>query len=372
MKKKILFIIWSYSYGGGAETVLKSLVNNMDFEKYEIDIIEYWHSNNKTEETDKRVGILQPIIDSTKDSKIKMVITKIILEHFPILLRKKFIKKKYDYEIAFNYMIPTFLLSKKGKTISWNHGDIYDLKYKKRDKFLQDRSYRYVNKIVAISQNTYNSIVEIFPKYKEKTMIINNSIDLNDVYKKAEQHIEIEKTNFTILFAGRFDENKNPDLLIETAKALKNKKIEFEMWLLGKGELQEKIENKIKLYKLEKECKILGYKENPYPYFKKADLIMLCSKSEGFPTVLAEGLALGKPFVSTNVGGIQELSSDGKCGIINSTSEEFSCTIEKLKNDKNLYIKMSDYGKKYINTFSFENQIKRIENLFNEIDNTSK
>ena len=235
MKKKILFIIWSYSYGGGAETVLKSLVNNMDFEKYEIDIIEYWHSNNKTEETDKRVGILQPIIDSTKDSKIKMVITKIILEHFPILLRKKFIKKKYDYEIAFNYMIPTFLLSKKGKTISWNHGDIYDLKYKKRDKFLQDRSYRYVNKIVAISQNTYNSIVEIFPKYKEKTMIINNSIDLNDVYKKAEQHIEIEKTNFTILFAGRFDENKNPDLLIETAKALKNKKIEFEMWLLGKG-----------------------------------------------------------------------------------------------------------------------------------------
>lgn len=368
MKKKILFIIWSYSYGGGAETVLKSFVNNMDFEKYEIDIIEYWHSNTKIEDTDKRVGILKPVIDSTKDSKIKMLITKILLENFPILLRKRFIKKKYDYEIAFNYMIPTFLINKKGKTISWNHGDIYDLKSKKREKFLQKRSYKNIDKIVAISQNTYNSIIDVFPEYKEKTTIINNSFDFEDIIKKSKDKISILKNKFTILFAGRFDENKNPLLLIEIAKKLKDKNLNFEMWLIGKGELQEKLEEKIAMCNLENECKILGYQKNPYPYFAKADMIILCSKSEGFPTVLAEGLVLGKPFVSTKVGGIEELSDDGQCGIVASNIEEFSSAIETLIKDDSLYKKMSEHGKEHIKKFNFENQINQLEKLFEEID----
>ena len=42
MKKKVLFIIWSYSYGGGAERVLTNIVNNLDPSKYEIDILEYY------------------------------------------------------------------------------------------------------------------------------------------------------------------------------------------------------------------------------------------------------------------------------------------------------------------------------------------
>ena len=47
MKKKVLFIIWSYSYGGGAERILTNIVNNLDPSKYEIDILEYVYAGIK-------------------------------------------------------------------------------------------------------------------------------------------------------------------------------------------------------------------------------------------------------------------------------------------------------------------------------------
>lgn len=62
-KTKLLFIIWSFSYGGGAEKVLANVVNSLDPEKYEIDVLEYWHVNIKAEPVRPHVKLLPPVID---------------------------------------------------------------------------------------------------------------------------------------------------------------------------------------------------------------------------------------------------------------------------------------------------------------------
>ena len=61
MKKKILFIIWSYTYGGGAEALLTSIVNHLNPEKYDISIIEYEHADYKVEPVNENIHILPPI-----------------------------------------------------------------------------------------------------------------------------------------------------------------------------------------------------------------------------------------------------------------------------------------------------------------------
>lgn len=120
-KKKILFIIWSFTYGGGAERVLANIVNNLDKNRYDIDIIEYWHTNINNEEINDNVTLLEPIIDADNDSILKKILYKILLYVFPYYLRKKYIKNNYDMQISFNYLIPTFLLDKKCKTYAWVH-----------------------------------------------------------------------------------------------------------------------------------------------------------------------------------------------------------------------------------------------------------
>ena len=59
-KRKILFIIWSYTYGGGAESLLTMIVNHLNPEKYDISIIEYEHSDVKTEPVNYNINILKP------------------------------------------------------------------------------------------------------------------------------------------------------------------------------------------------------------------------------------------------------------------------------------------------------------------------
>lgn len=367
-KKKLLFIIWSFTHGGGAEKILSSIVNNLDENRYDIDIIEYWHSNIKREKVNKNINILPPIIDSTKDSHIKMIIYKILLELFPSILRKKYIKKEYDVEISFNYLIPTFLLSKKKKTIAWIHGDVYDLKTNRKNYILQKRSLKYVNRIVAISNNTYNSIKDVYPCYADKTIIINNGFNIDSMLENSLLDEIPKETEKIILFINRFDDNKNPLFAIDVAKELVNKGYNFKMQFLGKGNLEDKMKEKINNLNLEKYVEILGYKDNPYPYIKNCYMVIGCSKSEGFPTIFIESLAFGKPFVSTNVGGVKEISNNERCGLIANNLKEFVSNIELLLKDKEKYDEFRNNATKHVRKFTIKNQIEKIEKLINEME----
>lgn len=170
-----------------------------------------------------------------------------------------------------------------------------------------------------------------------------------------------------MLFGGRLDENKNPLFLIEVANILKSKNLDFELWILGQGALQEQINKKVIEYDLESIVKLYGYQKNPYPYIAASDIVLISSYSEGFPTILAEGMALGKPFVSTNVGGVYELSNNGKCGLISNKIDEYARYIEDLIKSKVLYNKMSSEAKRNIEKFTIQKQLEKFEKILEEV-----
>ena len=59
-KKKVLFFLWSFSLGGGAEKILSTIVSNLDLEKYQIDILEMEHFDKGYEAVPEGVRILKP------------------------------------------------------------------------------------------------------------------------------------------------------------------------------------------------------------------------------------------------------------------------------------------------------------------------
>lgn len=361
-RKKILFIIWSFSYGGGAEKILCNIVNNLDYSKYDISILEYWHSDIKLEKVNDNVKILPPVVNSLKASKVEKLIKKILVERAPYLLRKKYAPEKYDIEISFNYQIPAFLLRKNAYCISWLHGDIYDLKDDNYKRKLQLNAFKKAKKIVTISENSYKSVVDVFPSEKSKLVMINNGLLVDQITKQSTE----EKIKFkipTFMFLGRLDENKNPLLLIEVAKLIKKRKLNCQILVFGQGDLFSKMEKLIHDNKLDQIIKLMGYINNPYPYIKESKAILLCSKSEGFPTVLLEGIMLDTPFISSKVGGIYELAVKDKCGYIANTSVEFCDCIEKMLKEKNNYNKLVSACKLTKNKYTIKAQIDKIEEL---------
>ncbi len=105
---------------------------------------------------------------------------------------------------------------------------------------------------------------------------------------------------------------KRLDLLLEACRILKQKDTDFDLYLVGGGELRHKVEQQIHSRGLEDRVHCVG--TVPYhqtaQWYRAADLKVMCSDSEGLPNVLREALACGVPFVSTDVGSIREIADD--------------------------------------------------------------
>jgi len=120
-----------------------------------------------------------------------------------------------------------------------------------------------------------------------------------------------------IITVGRFAPQKDFKTLIE-AFALFHKSVKSSLLvIIGDGQDKKKIIKDITAHKLDKYTYLLGWKQNVYPYLRAADVFVLSSNYEGFPYVLLEAAALGKPVVATDAPfGPRELLGDNMCGLV--------------------------------------------------------
>ena len=132
--------------------------------------------------------------------------------------------------------------------------------------------------------------------------------------------------------------------------------------IIGDGYDFNNIANLRRELEVEKSTEMLGFTDNPYPYFKNADFYILSSRYEGFPTVLFEAITLKKNIIATDVSGVRELLCNGDLGLIIDNSEEgiyegmkkaLTNPQEKLKN--------------YEMPFTLNNSIKSITKIIDNL-----
>lgn len=164
---------------------------------------------------------------------------------------------------------------------------------------------------------------------------------------------------------GRLDANKNPLRLLNIFEKLCSKVPNAHLYYLGYGILGEEVERQAKDKGLENQVHLLGYHDNPFPIISQCDVSCMFSHSEGFPMALLESVALGKPFVSSIVGGSRILAKDSLCGNAVKTDEEAVESIIKfLGEDKEI---TKDHCMESIERFTLHRYIEQIENLFDEV-----
>lgn len=221
--------------------------------------------------------------------------------------------------------------------------------------------YRQANEIIVNSIEVKNFLKN---KFNLKSTVIYNELDKNDIINKSKKKVKIKFSNgYPILISvGRLDKNKNHIFLIEAFNALR-KSLNYNLIILGSGNENQHLLNKINEYQLSRNIKIINYKDNPYPYMKISQFIVLPSKIEGYPNVLLEAGVLGKPIISNNISGPREIIGRDERGFLFDTKSysKFFNVLNKVKNKKlnnskvdNLkrYIKnyhSSDHSNKYIN-----------------------
>lgn len=314
--KKVLIVIPSYSKGGGAEKILSNILNNGDFSEYQIDIVEIDRGYNGLENSPKNIKVIKSYYHEKYPNVIRLILEQ-FGKRFPKALRRYLVKKDdYDVEIMFEVMYPDIPFSKRNiKKIYWVHGSIEDFS----DTWREDRFKWYfkdATSIVSISNKTEKSIGDLYPEIKEKIIRIYNGYDFENIISKATEEIDIDIFANSICSIGRIEEQKGSDRMLELVKILHERGYKYHMYYIGSGKIEKLLKERAKQYSLSEYVHFLGYQQNPYKYLKYMKCLVSMSKQEGFPGVYVEALSLNVPFVSTDVGGVEELSQNGKFGKI--------------------------------------------------------
>lgn len=366
--KKILIMIDSLN-GGGAEKVLVDILNNIDYMKYHVELFLIRKKGVYLENVNKNVRI-KHFLDK-KESKLKYFFKNklyILTKKFPKLINL-IIKEKYDISIAFLEGESTkFLSYKKGdkKKIAWVHTNL-DL-HKTFSKELEECYYSKYNNIICVSKDVKKVFDNRYPIFKEKTEVIYNLIDKKGIiYKSNLCKNNLNKDKINIIAVGRLSKEKGFDLLLKAHKNLILEKIRHNIYILGEGPERKNLEEQIKKYSLENSFFLLGFKENPYPFIKEADIFVMPSRYEGYPIALMESIVLGKPIISTNSTGTKELLGNGEYGVMINVNNIEGLAME-LKNMILNRERREFFSKKSLERsqiFETKEIIKKIENLFN-------
>lgn len=357
--KKLLFAAHSLDIGG-IEKALVILANSLQKRGYDITIA-----------LEKKQGIFLKEINSN----IKIIEYKpdennnVILRKIKNLIKRiKFIakyKNKFDFSASFaTYSIACSFMSRAASknTCLWGHADYFTLfnqDEQEMKRFFIERKYHKFKHIIFVSEEGKESFLKIFPEMQEKTLVCNNLIDGKKITKLAEETIEIKKEPITtFLNVGRHDEKqKRLTRLIKAAKKLKEEGYQFRILFVGDGQDSKFYQEQVKENNLQENMLFLGKKQNPYPYFRISDCVVLTSDYEGYPVVFLESFILNKPLITTKVSDYKQV--EGKYGYIaeKDTEDIYQKMVQFIQ--KGFTIQEEFDEEKYN-----EDKIKKLEKLF--------
>lgn len=178
------------------------------------------------------------------------------------------------------------------------------------------------SEIVCVSRGVARDAKRFF-SLPRLPKVIYYGVDVQKIQQLSRQPIDrkdeaIFKTKTTkIISIGRFAPQKDFLTLIEAFSMFCKKRQDADLFLIGDGQDKEKLVECVKRHSVEKHVHFLGWKQNVYPYMKAADVFVLSSHYEGFPFVLLEAAALGKPIVATDTPyGPKELLGNNRYGLV--------------------------------------------------------
>ena len=383
MKKKILIRIGSLRHGG-AEKVLTTFLKNLPSDKYELDLLLNLYSGKYLSEIPDWINIYYlnkgEMITTNRPQDIPQkafrVIYQKLLKTFPQLLYKFILKgKKYDIEFAAIHGLRDDILNspdKSSKKIVWIHNDLRKTEF--HDYTDEEiRKFFGFNKIMVISEQIQQDFENQAQTEDEKSRIVRiyNPLDTNEILNKSEliqNQYDFSKEEPVFVSVGTVFPQKGFDRLLKVHKKLLDEGFKHRILIVGDGYDFENVKQLKSELGVDKTATMLGFTDNPYPYFKAADFFILSSRYEGFPTVLYEAIVLKKTIVATDVSGVREMLKGGELGLIVGNSEEgiYEGMKQVLTNPEisNSYQKKLE---NYNPPFNLENSVRKIQEILDEL-----
>jgi glycosyltransferase involved in cell wall biosynthesis len=235
--------------------------------------------------------------------------------------------------------------------------------------------HRRLNRCIATSDRAAAEAVD-FGLPEERVVRIANGIDTS-VFRPAEaserQSLR-ERLGFRAsriaLYVGRLSEEKDPLMLIEAWSRIGWVTGEAQLMILGDGPQRAEVEARITNLGLGESVMICGAVDDPLPFYRAADVLVLPSRNEGLSNSVVEALSTGLPLATTRVSGCEDIIAASGAGemVEVGDTQAFATAIQLILSNDELRARQSEAARRYaIETFSIGQVADSTERLYSDL-----
>lgn len=381
MKKKILFIDGPLG-AGGAERVLIDILQNFDYDKFEVDLALICKIGPLINEIPNKVNVIELWRNYSWSYKFSLRLSLWFRSNW-LLSRKmngRKLRKDYDLEISFLEGMPIklhALRKSKAKKATWVHADLFTNPYEKSQFFPGEelKAYNSMDYIINVSKGCLEGFNRRFPLCKSEKRIIHNPINNMRIENLSQKKIlpgihdifpYFTPSDKVVVTVGRVEEIKNPKRFLNVAELSKKNKLPLKFLWIGDGKLKSLMDIEIKKRGLQDYVFFYGFTSNPYSLVKNSDIFLLTSDSESFSLAICEAMFLGLPVIAVNSSGPKEIVEQNKSGfIVSDNTKDIIDKLEILNKDETLRKEMSKEAIKRSNLFNITNTLSALYKLLN-------
>lgn len=215
-----------------------------------------------------------------------------------------------------------------------------------------DRLFRRASLITVTGPKMKDEMVE--KDYRPESIVhLPHAIDLERFPDR-----DPRDRTYDCIFVGNLIPRKQVDVIISAIHRVREKKPGIRLMIVGDGPLRNDLEKLTASSGLARNITFAGYQLDAAGYFCDARMVVIASRSEGFPFALVEGMSAGAVPISTPVGTIPDMIVHGKTGLLFEVGDVAGLAenIVRLMDDRDLFqsirrevmLKRNEFGFDYV------------------------
>lgn len=228
---------------------------------------------------------------------------------------RKYLEKGYDiihvhlFPVLYWVSLAKFLKKTTSKVIFTEHNTdnkrLQNIFFRQVDRII----YKQYDKIIAITLQVKNVLIEKLKIPAEKIEVIHNGINIKKIQSAQAYNKScfFDNKSFILIQVSRFQIQKDQKTVIQALNLLP---FQYKLLLVGDGETKKESEALVEELKLNERVKFLGVRMDIPELIKTSDIVIQSSHWEGFGLAAVEGMAAGKPVIASNVPGLANLVKD--------------------------------------------------------------
>ncbi|MEM8677195.1 MAG: glycosyltransferase family 4 protein [Cyanobacteria bacterium P01_G01_bin.67] len=283
--------------GGGAERAIVLLAEGLAKLQHQVTLITFSDSSSDFYQVPAKVSRVELGIIGKSENLLEAITNNI--RRF-IILRQGVESSQPDIVISSlritNVSVILALLSKNYPIVVTEQNDVRVFSKGAVWETLRRLTYPWCSKVVSVSKGVDEGI-DLPPS---KKAVIYNPIAVKEDHTTPDLPPEVDLNKNWIVSMGRLTYQKGYDLLLPAFSKIAGKHPDWQLIILGRGELREQLEKITDDLNLSEQVVFTGALKNPSAVLKQGKIFVMASRNEGFPLAHGEALACGLPVIATD------------------------------------------------------------------------